>query len=235
MRPVSTLWAKATVAAVVVVIVVVLVVRSHGDDAAPEAGGLSSTTVTGLDPTTTSSTADPTGVLAGLRVAPEVARAGYQTKLFRHWIDADGDRCDTREEVLIAESTTPAQVDPTGCKVIAGDWFSVYDGRTFTDQSELDIDHVVALAEAWDSGAAGWDDARRTAFANDLDHPAALVAVSTSSNRSKGDLDPAQWKPTREAAWCQYARDWVAVKVAWGLTADENEVDDLRVMLRTCP
>jgi hypothetical protein len=58
--------------------------------------------------------------------------------------------------------------------------------------------------------------------------------VSASSNRSKGDLDPGQWKPTRDAAWCEYANDWVTVKKAWDLTADQNEVDDLRVMLRTC-
>jgi hypothetical protein len=169
-----------------------------------------------------------------LRVAPEGARAGYNRDLFDHWIDEDGDRCDTREEVLIAESRSRAQVDPYGCKVVAGDWFSAYDGLTFSDPSELDIDHVVALAEAWDSGASGWDASRRRAFANDLGHPEALAAVSASSNRSKSDLDPGQWKPTREAAWCQYARDWVSVKKAWDLSADQNEVDDLKVMLRTC-
>ena len=58
--------------------------------------------------------------------------------------------------------------------------------------------------------------------------------MSASSNRSKSDLDPGQWKPTRDAAWCEYANDWVTVKKAWDLSADQNEVDDLRVMLRTC-
>jgi hypothetical protein len=173
-------------------------------------------------------------VLIGLRVAPEGARAGYQRGLFNHWADADHDGCDTREEVLIAESRSKAQVDPYGCKVIEGDWFSSYDGVTFTDPAELDIDHMVPLAEAWDSGASAWDVARRQGFANDLDHPQALRAVSASSNRSKSDLDPGQWKPTRDAAWCEYANDWVTVKKAWDLTADQNEVDDLRVMLRTC-
>ncbi|MCA1847037.1 MAG: lamin tail domain-containing protein, partial [Actinobacteria bacterium] len=120
------------------------------------------------------------------------------------------------------------------CKVVAGDWYSLYDGLTFTDPAELDIDHMVPLAEAWDSGAASWDADRRQAYANDLDHPQALRAVSASSNRSKGDLDPAQWKPTRDASWCEYANDWVTVKKAWDLTADQDEVDDLRVMLRTC-
>ena len=177
---------------------------------------------------------DPTAVLAGMRVAPEGARTGYNRDLFNHWVDEDGDGCDTREEVLIAESRSQAQIDPYGCKVVAGDWFSAYDGLTFSDPSELDIDHMVALAEAWDSGASGWDASRRRAFANDLGHPEALQAVSASSNRSKSDLDPGQWKPTRDAAWCQYARDWVTVKKAWDLSADQNEVDDLKVMLRTC-
>lgn len=177
---------------------------------------------------------DPTAVLAGLRVAPEGARTGYDRGLFDHWVDDDGDSCDTREEVLIDESRSRAQVDLYGCTVVAGDWFSAYDGLSFSDPAELDIDHVVALAEAWDSGASGWDASRRRAFANDLDRPEALIAVSASSNRSKSDLDPGQWKPTREAAWCQYARDWVTVKKAWDLSADQNEVDDLKVMLRTC-
>ncbi|HET9770896.1 MAG TPA: lamin tail domain-containing protein, partial [Acidimicrobiia bacterium] len=189
-------------------------------------------------PTTTTTkppaSGDPTAVLVGLRVAPEGARAGYDRELFPHWVDEDGNRCDTREEVLIAESHRAAQVDPYGCKVLAGDWVSLYDGLSVTDPGELDIDHVVALAEAWDSGASGWDTARRRAFANDLGLPQALRAVSASSNRSKSDLDPGQWKPTRESAWCEYAHDWVTVKKAWDLSADQNEIDDLRVMLRTC-
>lgn len=192
-----------------------------------------STTTATTQPASPSSD-DPTAMLVGLRVAPEGPRTGYQRELFKHWIDSDHDGCDAREEVLIAESRGKAQVDPYGCKVIEGDWYSLYDGLTFTDPAELDIDHMVPLGEAWDSGASAWEAERRQAFANDLDHPQALRAVSASSNRSKGDLDPGQWKPTRDAAWCEYANDWVTVKKAWDLTADQNEVDDLRVMLRTC-
>ena len=173
-------------------------------------------------------------MLDRLRVAPEASRAGYSRDLFRHWVDADGDRCDTREEVLIFESRTPAQVDPYGCKVLAGDWFSAYDGVTTDQPGDFDIDHVVALAEAWDSGAAGWDAARRQAFANDLDEPAALIAVTASSNRSKSDEDPAEWKPPRREAWCAFATDWTTVKVKWDLTADQAEVATLREMLKTC-
>ncbi len=196
------------------------------------------TPVRPLEATTTTTkppaSGDPTAVLVGLRVAPEGPRTGYRRELFNHWVDADRDGCDTREEVLIAESRSTAQVDPYVCKVLEGDWYSLYDGLTFTDPAELDIDHMVPLAEAWDSGAANWDAGRRQSFANDLYHQQALRAVSASSNRSKGDLDPGQWKPTRDNAWCEYANDWVTAKKAWDLTADQNEVDDLRVMLRTC-
>lgn len=206
---------------------------STGDGPGPSST-TSTTTTTHPGAQPSAAPSDDAALLARLRVAPEGPRQGYAREFFKQWIDADHDRCDTREEVLIAESETPAQVDPYGCKVIAGNWTSRYDGLTFDDPSELDIDHVVALAEAWDSGASGWDAARRQAFANDLDHPEALIAVSASSNRSKGDLDPAQWKPFRDTTWCQFARDWTSVKVTWDLTADPGEVADLRVMFGTC-
>lgn len=168
--------------------------------------------------------ADPSGsdVLAGITVENE-REAGYSRSYFRHWVDADGDSCDTREEVLIAESTSKAQVDAYGCKVVAGDWWSAYDGVTTTDPSTFDIDHVVPLKEAWDSGAWAWTAAKREAFANDLSDPRALIAVSAASNRSKGDKDPSQWMPTRTAYTCEYLANWVAVKSHWGLSMDASE------------
>lgn len=172
--------------------------------------------------------------LAALRVVPEGVRAGYDRDLFQHWIDADGNRCDTREEVLIAESRSPAQVDFYGCKVVAGDWFSAYDGVSTDQPGELDIDHVVALAEAWDSGASAWDDTRRRDFANDLGYPGSLIAVTASSNRSKSDHDPAGWMPPRRESWCSFATDWVGVKIRWNLTADQAEVSALRTAFATC-
>jgi hypothetical protein len=149
--------------------------------------------------------------------------AGYARSKFRHWVDADGDSCNTREEALIEESSSPAQVDMFGCKVLAGDWYSTYDKVTVTDPSGLDVDHVVALKEAWDSGAGKWSAARREAFANDLSDPRALVAVTASSNRSKGDKDPPQWMPRNTAMHCTYLSDWVAVKSRWSLSMDESE------------
>lgn len=172
--------------------------------------------------------------LAQLRVAPEAPRAGYRRELFPHWVDGDGDGCDTREEILIRQSSTPPQVDPYGCRVVAGDWTSRYDGVRTSDPAGLEVDHVVALAEAWDSGAAGWTTERRRAFANDVDRPE-LLAVSRTANQAKSDSDPAQWLPSRREVWCQYARDWIAVKTAWDLSADQAEVDALRRLFVSCP
>ena len=169
-----------------------------------------------------------------LRIAPEGARTGYRRALFPHWVDADGDGCTTREEVLVTESTVPAGTDPANCTVRSGRWDSVYDGVTTDDPADLQIDHVVALAEAWDSGAAGWDTARRRAFANDLEEPAALIAVTGASNNAKSDRDPAEWRPPRPEAWCGFARSWVTVKVRWDLTADAAEAGALRDMLAAC-
>lgn len=166
-----------------------------------------------------------------LVVAPEADADGYERELFGSgWIVADEHGCDTREKVLIDESLTPAQVDAVGCTVVVGDWLSTYDGYETTDASELDIDHVVPLAEAWSSGASRWDDATRVAFANDVDEPRALIAVTASTNRSKGDRDPADWQPPSQESWCEYVIDWVTVKLRWALSADEAEVGALRNM-----
>jgi hypothetical protein len=174
-------------------------------------------------------------LVSELRVAPEGSIAGYQRALFGTWTDADGNGCDTRAEVLRRQSRVPPQVDPFGCAVVAGEWVSGYDGRTINDPAELDIDHVVALAEAWRSGAAAWDEGRRRAFANDLDQPGELVAVTAAANRSKGDRDPGSWRPPNRASWCEFGIGWVKTKLKWSLTADGAEVRALRDMLRDCP
>jgi len=189
-------------------------------------------TTTTVAPSPSPAPASPESELAQLRVAPEGPRTGYDRSLFPQWIDADHDGCDARHEVLIAESVVPAHVG-ANCAV-TGQWYSAYDGVTTTDASKFDIDHVVPLAEAWDSGASTWDAARRTAYANDVDHPQTLRAVSASANREKGDDDPTQWKPPLRSDWCSYATDWVSVKVTWNLTADPAEVSALRSMLDTC-
>jgi len=165
-------------------------------------------------------------LVAGLTVTPEVT-AGYDRDLFRHWSDADGDGCDTRREVLIAESVTPVTVGG-GCSLSGGEWVSAFDGARTTDPSTFDVDHFVPLKEAWDSGAHAWDNTRRERFANDLDYAGSLIAVSASSNRSKGASDPAEWLPPNASYHCQYVITWVEVKLRWQLSADAAEVAALR-------
>jgi hypothetical protein len=151
-----------------------------------------------------------------LPVAGETRR-GYDRDKFRHWIDADSDCRDTRDEVLAAESLVRVR----GCDIQVGRWRSYYDGETTRRSAEFDIDHLVPLAEAWDSGAKRWNAGTRTRFANDLGDPRSLVAVTASSNRSKSDRDPAEWMPTYGT--CQYVRQWVAVKIRWSLTVNRAE------------
>ena len=159
---------------------------------------------------------------------------GYSRSLFKHWVDADGDGCDTREEVLIAESLTKPQVDAYGCKVVEGDWFSPYEGGTYTQPGDLDIDHMVPLAEAWGSGARRWTTAVREAFANDLAYGRSLIAVTASSNRSKGEQDPAEWLPPRTDYRCRYVSSWIGVKYRWKLSVDSSEQAALRVLATNC-
>ena len=168
-----------------------------------------------------------------LDVAPEEPDAGYDRERFGGW-ETQPDGCTTRERVLLDEAVEDPEVG-AACDVGAGEWESAYDGVTVEDPGELDIDHLVPLAEAWESGASGWTDEQREAFANDLDNPDALIAVTAGSNRSKGDRDPAEWRPPERSAWCDYATAWIDVKAEWGLTADPAEVAELEEMLATCP
>lgn len=161
------------------------------------------------------------------------SRQGYVRTAFKHWGDADHDRCSTRAEVLIAESRTKPVIEGK-CKVSSGTWYSYYDGQTVTDPKALDIDHMTPLAEAWDSGASQWSPARREDYANDLGAETSLVAVTAKSNRSKADQDPAQWLPPLADARCTYAADWTATKLRWGLTADKAEVAALEKLAQGC-
>jgi hypothetical protein len=157
---------------------------------------------------------------------------GYDRKLFKHWIDADKNGCDTRKEVLIAEAIVKPKKGPK-CVLTGGKWISTYDGKSFTKDSGLDVDHIVPLAEAWRSGAWAWTAKQRQDFANDLSDPRALIAVSASSNRSKGDQDPKTWLPTKGK--CTYIESWVAIKVRYSLTFDTGELSVIQSYFTSCP
>ena len=131
--------------------------------------------------------------IAQLPVAAE-RRDGYTRDKFRHWVDEDRDGCNTRNEVLLDEATWTPEIGP-GCRLSGGRWSSYYDDVDVDEAARLDIDHMVPLAEAWDSGAYTWDAGRRQRYANDLGDPRALAAVTARANRSKADQDPADWLP----------------------------------------
>lgn len=187
------------------------------------AGTSAGTTVTGT----------PLALLKRLAIASE-RRTGYDRDRFPHWIDADGDRCDTRAEVMIAESTRPVRVS-SSCWVSGGRWYSAYDGIVTTVWGDIDIDHVVALAEAWDSGAWAWTTSRRQAYANDLGDPRTLRGVTDNLNLSKGDRDPAEWLPPLASFRCRYLSDWIVVKVRWKLAVDRAERTRIASLLEGCP
>ncbi|MFI1728208.1 HNH endonuclease family protein [Streptomyces acidicola] len=171
--------------------------------------------------------------LAELPVRDE-DRTGYERDKFKHWIDADRDGCNTRAEVLLEEAVIPPE--RTGrCTLTGGRWYSPYDDRYIDGPRGLDIDHLVPLAEAWDSGASSWSPAEREAYANDLGDDRALIAVSAASNRSKADQDPSTWLPPAEGYRCQYVTDWVADKTRWGLSIDAVESASLAQGLGQCP
>ncbi|MFI1731770.1 HNH endonuclease family protein [Streptomyces acidicola] len=167
--------------------------------------------------------------LAQLTVATE-NRTGYSRDLFPHWITISGS-CNTRETVLKRDGSNV--VTDSACAATSGSWYSQYDGATWTAASDVDIDHMVPLAEAWDSGASKWTTAQRQAFANDLTRPQ-LIAVTDNVNQSKGDQDPAEWMPSRTAYRCTYVRAWVQVKYYYNLSVDSAEKSALTNYLASC-
>lgn len=204
-------------------------------------GGNDPSSAFGTPSTGSSAAPTPTSALATIALArlqvtePNRGLAPYRRAAFATGWDYDPRTgCNTRERVLLDESRTAAAVGPR-CKILSGDWRSLYDGAAVTDPRRLQIDHVVPLADAWRSGAAGWPPARRHVFANDLTHGTTLIAVTGASNESKGDSTPDQWRPPDRRAWCRYATDWISVKTTWRLTVTRPERDALADLLHTCP
>ncbi|MGA5207057.1 HNH endonuclease family protein [Streptomyces variegatus] len=167
--------------------------------------------------------------LATLTVTAE-DRTGYNRDLFPHWITQSG-TCNTREVVLKRDGSGVQQ--DSSCAATSGSWYSPYDGATWSAASDVDIDHLVPLAEAWDSGADSWTTSRRQSFANDLTRPQ-LIAVTDNVNQAKGDQDPATWMPSRTAYRCTYVRAWVQVKYYYDLSVDSAEKSALTNYLASC-
>ncbi len=165
-----------------------------------------------------------------LTVAGWTHTTTYLRSLFPTWDTISG-TCNTRETVLKRDGT--AVVVNSACASTSGTWFSPYDGATWSLASDVDIDHVVPLKNAWESGAWAWTTTKREAFANDLVDPQ-LIAVTDNVNQSKGDRAPDVWKPPLSSYWCTYAEMWVRVKYVWALTVTSTEKSALASMLAGC-
>ena len=185
-----------------------------------------------------SPTPPSTGAATVLRVTVSAVPAtlpDYDRHDWKQWTDADRDCQDARNEVLIAESRTAvAYRTDRKCRVAAGEWLAPYSNTIVTDPRRLDVDHMVPLGNAHDSGAWQWSANRREQYANYLEDPQHLIAVTASANRSKGARGPDQWKPEDRTYWCQYAVDWITIKSTWELTVTEAELAGLNEMLYSC-
>ena len=174
--------------------------------------------------------------LKGLEVSPPGSMAGYDREDFPHWSDAQefgwnvsDSACDVREAALIRDGQDV--VVGEGCDVESGRWRDPYTTRTYTDPLDIDIDHLVPLANAHRSGASAWDEAERERYAND---PNNLLSVEDNANQEKGDKGPEAWKPPNKAIWCSYAGRWIDVKSGYDLSINPQERAALKQMLATC-
>ena len=182
----------------------------------------------------TTNTSEPRILAVAVAEIPDDLPA-YDRDNWKHWTDADGDCQDARQEVLVAESQTAVSYrTDRRCRVEAGQWLAPYTSTIVTAPSKLDVDHMVPLGNAHSSGAWRWTAPQRELYANHLEDPQHLIAVTASANRSKGARGPEDWRPENQGYWCQYAVDWVTIKYTWELTATAAEFAALEDMLTTC-
>ena len=144
----------------------------------------------------------------------------YNREDWGNWIDEDGDGLNTRHEVLAEESLIKPVISNN--KVVSGKWFDKYTGKYFTNPSDLDIDHLVPLKNAYISGASNWSKKKKSRYYNYLKYDNHLIAVSKSANRNKSDKSPVDWLPPNEEYQCEYVREWFKIKTAWGLAIEDG-------------
>ena len=196
--------------------------RTRSAGTARRAGTASATPATGT----------AAAALAKLPVKGRAPKTGYSREQFgTGWLDTGG--CDTRDRILTRDLSARTDVDD--CRVQSGTLADPYTAariRYTRGASEVDIDHVVALSDAWQKGAQQATMATRVGFAND---PLELLAVDAHANRSKGDGDAATWLPPNKAFRCAYVARQVAVKVKYKLWVTSAEKDAISRVLAACP
>ena len=171
-----------------------------------------------------------------LTVKGRAPKTGYARERFGSaWADTDSNGCDTRDDILKRDLKSVTFRDGD-CTVVSGTLVSdPYTGKEIAfarGRSQVDIDHVVPLSDAWQKGAQQWAPSKRIALAND---PLNLLAVDAGPNRSKGDGDTATWLPSRKGYRCTYVAGQVAVKKKYGLWVTAGERDAMKRVLSGCP
>ena len=178
---------------------------------------------------------DALTVLNSISVKGRAAKTGYTRAQFTHWSDLDRNGCDARNDTLKRDLTEVTYKAGTrDCKVISGLLLDPYSGKVITfssTKSTIDIDHVVALSNAWQTGAAYFDKTKRQQIAND---PLNLLAVNFSLNRQKGDGDAATWLPPLKSYRCDYVARQIAVKAKYGLWVTQPEKIAIIKLLEKC-
>lgn len=158
----------------------------------------------------------------------------YKRSYFKHWQDVDKDCQNARHEVLVRESLGDVIMFKTEnkCQVIKGLWFDYFTGTLIMNAQKIDVDHIVPLKNAWESGAWKWTPKRREAYANYLGNGWHLMVSYFSQNRSKGAKSPDQWLPENKEFHVMYCIAWCRIKVEWGLTATKAELKTLKEILK---
>ncbi len=173
--------------------------------------------------------------LNSLQVKGRAAKTGYSRSQFPHWSDPDRNGCDARNDTLKRDLTNIAyKVGTRDCKVIAGQLLDPFSGEVLiftSEKSTVDIDHVVALSNAWQTGAAYFDKTKRSQIAND---PLNLLAVDAKLNRQKGDADAATWLPPAKSYRCEYVARQIAVKIKYSLWLTAPEKSAMSKILASC-
>ena len=184
---------------------------------------------------TQAATNDALTALNNLEVKGRAAKTGYTRSQFPHWSDPDRNGCDARNDTLKRDLTNITyKVGTRNCKVIAGQLLDPFSGEVLifsSEKSTVDIDHVVALSNAWQTGAAYFDKTKRSQIAND---PLNLLAVDAKLNRQKGDADAATWLPPAKSYRCEYVARQIAVKIKYSLWLTAPEKSAMSKILASC-
>lgn len=176
--------------------------------------------------------------LVYFREKPAPGSGGYEPynrkKHFGSWVKVDpNDRClNTRAKILTLRSEVPVDYSSNGCVVQNGRWYDPYSNRVYTQASQVEIDHVVPLKNAYINGAHAWTKQKRCVYSNFMGNEFHLLAVESRENRSKSDRTPEGYIPPNREFTCQYLKHWLQIKLYWRLTLTPSEKNRIVELLK---